>query len=76
MKFNKVKVIFLSNVHPDYFAGFPGFFLSAKESAGMELKNYRLGIMGPKGLQELISMGKMFYAGLQNLSIFEYGKMS
>lgn len=42
----------------------------------MELKNYRLGVAGPKGLQKLISMGTMFYAGIQNLNIYEYGQLS
>jgi ribonuclease BN (tRNA processing enzyme) len=32
LKFGKVKVVFVPSLHPDHFGGFPGFFLSSRES--------------------------------------------
>jgi ribonuclease BN (tRNA processing enzyme) len=33
MKFGKVKLVFVPSLSPDHFAGFPGFFLSAREAS-------------------------------------------
>ncbi len=32
LKFGKVKVVFVPSTNPDHFGGFPGFFLSSRES--------------------------------------------
>ena len=32
LKFGKVKVVFVPSLNPDHFGGFPGFFLSSRES--------------------------------------------
>ncbi len=34
MKFYTAEYIFLSRLMPNYFAGFPGFYMSARESLG------------------------------------------
>ena len=31
LSFHKTKYVFISNLLPDYFAGFPGFYMSARE---------------------------------------------
>ena len=31
--FNKIRYVFVSNLKPDYFAGFPGLYMSARESS-------------------------------------------
>ena len=33
IRFKSVRYVFLSNVHPDYYGGFPGFYLSSREAA-------------------------------------------
>lgn len=32
LSFHKAKYVFVSSLKPDYFAGFPGFYMSARES--------------------------------------------
>jgi len=53
MKFQKVRYVFLSNLHPDYYAGFPGFFLSAREQSAGEFQKFRVAVFGPKPLKKL-----------------------
>lgn len=36
MKFGKVKLVFVPSLSPDNFAGFPGFFLSAREATSCD----------------------------------------
>jgi ribonuclease BN (tRNA processing enzyme) len=74
MKFQKVRYVFLSNLHPDFYGGFPGFYLSAREGfGGADLKDFRIGVFGPKHLRKLIKNGKYFYSGYQSLDVYEYG---
>lgn len=50
MRFKNVRYVFLSNAHPDYYAGYPGFYLSSREAAlgSNELNNFKIGVFGPK----------------------------
>lgn len=78
MKFKGVRYVFLSGIQSDYYAGFPGFYLSTRETYTtnlVEFQNFRLGVFGPKELRELIIKGKSFYGGLNMLEIYEYGKL-
>lgn len=72
MKFNKVRYIFLSSLHPDHYSGFPGFYLSAREACGGDIKSFKVAVYGPKGLKTLIKKGYTFYSNLQNLDAFQY----
>ena len=57
MRFGKVKHIFLPSLKPDYFAGFPGFYLSARESMADhrgELDMYKIVVVGPQGLKQAV----------------------
>ena len=54
MRFGKVQYIFLPSLKPDYFAGFPGFYLSARESMSeqnAESEPYKIVVVGPQGLR-------------------------
>jgi ribonuclease Z len=76
MKFNKVRYIFLSSLSPDHYAGFPGFYLSAREACGSDLQNFRVSVFGPKNLRKLIKKGSTFYSNVSQLEIFEYSGMT
>ena len=57
MRFGKVQYIFLPSLKPDYFAGFPGFYLSARESQSeptAEQSAYKIVVVGPQGLKQAI----------------------
>ena len=54
MRFNKVRYVFLSGVHPDYYAGFPGFYLSSREANAADFSNFKLGVFGPTGFKDLL----------------------
>ena len=47
MKFKTVRFVFLSSIHPDHYAGFPGFYLSARESSVTDMQNFRVAVFGP-----------------------------
>lgn len=72
MKFNKVRYIFLSSLHPDHYSGFPGFYLSAREANAGVIQNFKVGVYGPKGLKGLIKKGYTFYSSLANMDVFTY----
>jgi hypothetical protein len=67
MKFNKVRYVFASQINPDYFGGFPGFYLSSRESMGTELKNFKIGIFGPEGLKEALINATTFMGSMKHL---------
>jgi ribonuclease BN (tRNA processing enzyme) len=51
MKFGKVKLVFVPSLSPDHFAGFPGFFLSAREASYTDANMQsmmRMVLIGPK----------------------------
>lgn len=54
VKFNKVLTFFLPALGPDYFSGFMGFYLSAREGV-VDLDNWQITIFGPKGLKALLA---------------------
>ena len=59
LSFHKAKYVFISNLKPNYFAGFPGFYMSARESlAGGDPHNggqqLFMTLLGPKGIKELL----------------------
>ncbi len=72
MKFNKVKNIFISNMHPDFFGGFPGFYLSSREATVVELKNFRISVHGPVGLRKAVYAGRPFIGTLTHLETVEF----
>ena len=62
LKFNKVKVVFVPSLHPDHFAGFPGFFLSAREQnygTGTE-EAMKMVLVGPKATSQLLTKAESF----------------
>jgi ribonuclease BN (tRNA processing enzyme) len=64
MKFGKVRYVFLSSLHPDYYGGFPGFYLSAREAQSVDLSNMRVSVFGPKLIRKLIQQGFSFYSNV------------
>jgi ribonuclease BN (tRNA processing enzyme) len=76
MKFGKVRYVFLSSLHPDYYGGFPGFYLSAREAQSADLSNMRVSVFGPKLIRKLIQQGYSFYSNVNQLEIFDYGLMA
>lgn len=57
----KVKHAFLSSLHPDCFAGYPGFFLTRREillPQPMEMNTY-----GPPGTKNILKSGLPFIIG-------------
>ena len=59
LKFNKVRVVFVPSLHPDHFAGFPGFFLSAREQNGTE-EPLKMILVGPKEMSQLLTKAESF----------------
>jgi ribonuclease BN (tRNA processing enzyme) len=52
LKFQKVNLIFVPSLTPDHFAGFPGFFLSAREGLASDVQvqeKMKIMLVGPKG---------------------------
>ncbi len=76
MKFNKVRYIFLSSLHADHYSGFPGFYLSAREASASDLPNFRVAVVGPRGLKKLIKKGHTFYSNISQLEVFTYEQMN
>ena len=54
MKFKNVRYVFLSNVHPDYYGGFPGFYLSTREASMADLQSFKIGVLGPSVLKKVL----------------------
>lgn len=54
VKFNRVLTFFLPALGPDYFSGFMGFYLSAREGV-QDLDSWQITIFGPKGLKALLA---------------------
>jgi ribonuclease BN (tRNA processing enzyme) len=51
MRFLRVRNVFISKLHPDYLGGFPGFYLSSRESSALEIDTFKVNVVGPKGLR-------------------------
>ena len=57
MRFGKVGHIFLPSLRADYFAGFAGFYLSARESMSdhkTEQDMFKIVVIGPQGLKQAV----------------------
>lgn len=72
MKFNKVKNVFISHLHPDYFGGFPGFYLSSREASSVDLMNFKISVYGPVGIGKAIYAGRPFIGSLVHMDTIEY----
>ena len=53
VRFNKVQTFFLPALGPDYFSGFMGFYLSAREGVP-DLESWQICLLGPKGLKNMM----------------------
>mmetsp|Transcript_32078 Transcript_32078/g.42539 ORF Transcript_32078/g.42539 Transcript_32078/m.42539 type:complete len:111 (-) Transcript_32078:261-593(-) len=53
VRFNKVLHFFLPALGPDYFSGFMGFYLSAREGVN-DLDSWQICLFGPRGLRDLM----------------------
>ena len=61
LKFQKVKVVFVPSIQPDHFGGFPGFFLSSRESKNdSELDFQRTILICPKNTAKLLEKSISF----------------
>ena len=74
LKFGKVKVVFVPSTNPDHFGGFPGFFLSSRESknevdAGAKTKTL---LVAPFGTIKLLEKSVSFMGEYcQDLNVVE-----
>ncbi len=75
MKFGKVRYVFLSSIHSDYYSGFPGFYLSSREATN-DLALFKIGVFGPKSLKQTLLNSISFIGGLRNIEVFEYGSLN
>ncbi|CDW79345.1 zinc phosphodiesterase elac [Stylonychia lemnae] len=78
VKFKGVRYVFLSGIQADYYGGFPGFYLSSRESSSgtiADLQAFKIGVIGPAKIKEFITQGRCFYGGLNFIEIFQYGKL-
>lgn len=77
MRFKSVRYVFLSSVHPDYYGGFPGFYLSSREAAygASDLQNFRIGVLGPKLLLDMLKQGRSFIGPLNFMEVYDYEQM-
>lgn len=65
MRFRSVRQVFISMLHPDYFGGFPGFYLSSREVTGTELENFKLNVAAPEGIKEALHSATSFIGNLK-----------
>jgi ribonuclease BN (tRNA processing enzyme) len=72
MRFNKVKHVFVSSLHPDHFGGFPGFYLSSREASFGDTEPFKIAVYGPKGLRNVIQYARPFIGTLHHLDSYEY----
>jgi ribonuclease BN (tRNA processing enzyme) len=75
MKFKNVRYVFLSSLHPDYYGGFPGFYLSSREAMGGDFSTFKMGVVGPPLLKKMLHKARAFTGSLNLMEIYEYGKM-
>lgn len=62
MKFQKVNYVFVPSLSPDHFAGFPGFFLSAREACNfVDFKEkFQITMIGPTHLSSTMEKSVSF----------------
>ena len=72
LQFKRVRYVFLSQTHPDYFGGFPGFYLSTRESLGINLQNFKLSVYVPEGLRQALYAATPFIGSLNFIDFEEY----
>lgn len=68
MKFGKVKLVFVPSLNPDNFAGFPGFFLSAREALTQEIGQppMRMILVGPQNTKQTMERSTSFTGDYYN----------
>lgn len=70
MRFNRIYNFFLPGLGPDYFSGFMGFYLSARESVA-DIETWQIRLFGPKGLKKLMRALTFDVEYFGNVSIIE-----
>lgn len=79
MKFRPIRYLFLSSLHPDHYGGVPGFYLSSRESCIQtqeDIKTFKIGIIGPEKLKDLLVKGRQFIGNLNHIEVYEYGSLN
>jgi len=71
VRFNKVQTFFLPALGPDYFSGFMGFYLSARESVA-DAEQWRICLFGPRGLKELMRSSTFDTDYFSNVQVIEF----
>jgi len=69
---NKIKYVFISNLKPDYFGGFPGTYLSAREDSAEDQVPWDMTVLGPQGMRNKFQKSTSFMGRMKNLRIIEY----
>ena len=62
---------FLPALGPDYFSGFMGFYLSAREGVP-DLDNWQICLFGPKGLKDLMKASTFDADYFTNVEVVEF----
>jgi hypothetical protein len=64
--------VFISALEPNYFAGFPGFYLSGGEGLKGSDTAYHMTVLGPQGLRKRLETGFGFMGGMDSLRPIEF----
>ena len=77
VSFGRSKYVFVSSLQPNYFAGFPGFYMSAREdmrgNIGLQSSNiFVMTVLGPQGLTNKLLNSFNFMGRMRNLRTIEF----
>ena len=75
MKFSKTSHVFIPSITPDYFAGFPGFFMTKREfTESLGENSEKLNVYGPSQLGDILTEGKYFIGPSSQIKTHIYGQ--
>lgn len=69
------KYIFISSLHPDYFGGLAGLYLSGRKSLQSNT-NFFITVLGPARLKEIMKAATPFLGAVPNLRLIEISEES
>jgi ribonuclease BN (tRNA processing enzyme) len=70
MSFKRVRQVFIPSTRPDHFAGFPGFYMSAREGLGgqiEQLNEFKFKLIGPQGMDDLFKLTGSFLGDISSM---------
>ena len=74
MKFGKANKVFIPSTSPDYFSGFPGYFMTNRESNPQLKENEeKLDVYGPSSIGNFLCETRLFMGPSSQLNVHIYG---